>query len=54
MDLSAKGLGEAKSAGGLLKSVGIKVDMAFTSYLKRDLATFLFLTSFFNKVTDID
>ena len=39
VDLSAKGLGEAKSAGGLLKSEGIKVDMAFTSYLKRHLAT---------------
>ena len=38
VDLSAKGLGEAKSAGGLLKSEGIKVDMAFTSYLKRVLA----------------
>ena len=35
VDLSAKGLGEAKSAGSLLKSEGIKVDMAFTSYLKR-------------------
>ena len=40
VDLSAKGLGEAKSAGGLLKSEGIKVDMAFTSYLKRDSAMF--------------
>ena len=38
VDLSAKGLGEAKSAGTLLKSEGIKVDMAFTSYLKRTLA----------------
>ena len=38
VDLSAKGLGEAKSAGGLLKSEGIKVDIAFTSYLKRILA----------------
>lgn len=38
MDLSAKGLGEAKAAGGLLKTEGIKVDMAFTSYLKRVLA----------------
>lgn len=35
VDLSAKGLGEAKSAGGLLKTEGIAVDMAFTSYLKR-------------------
>lgn len=39
VDLSAKGLGEAKSAGGLLKSEGIKVDMAFTSYLKRAIKT---------------
>jgi len=39
VDLSAKGLGEAKSAGSLLKSEGIKVDMAFTSYLKRAIKT---------------
>eukprot|EP00913_Durusdinium_trenchii_P025877 g24283.t1 len=39
VDLSAKGLGEAKAAGGLLKTEGIKVDMAFTSYLKRAIKT---------------
>eukprot|EP00438_Fugacium_kawagutii_P020659 Skav217359 [mRNA] locus=scaffold4442:110473:116068:+ [translate_table: standard] len=39
VDLSAKGLGEAKSAGGLLKTEGIAVDMAFTSYLKRAIKT---------------
>eukprot|EP00418_Pyrodinium_bahamense_P018174 CAMPEP_0179123366 /NCGR_PEP_ID=MMETSP0796-20121207/58260_1 /TAXON_ID=73915 /ORGANISM="Pyrodinium bahamense, Strain pbaha01" /LENGTH=365 /DNA_ID=CAMNT_0020822009 /DNA_START=65 /DNA_END=1158 /DNA_ORIENTATION=- len=39
VDLSAKGLGEAKGAGGLLKDEGLKVDRAFTSYLKRAIKT---------------
>mmetsp|Transcript_30955 Transcript_30955/g.69654 ORF Transcript_30955/g.69654 Transcript_30955/m.69654 type:complete len:718 (+) Transcript_30955:72-2225(+) len=39
VDLSTKGLGEAKSAGSLLKSEGVKVDVAFTSYLKRAIKT---------------
>lgn len=39
VDLSEKGLGEAKNAGELLKSEGFKVDIAFTSYLKRAIKT---------------
>jgi enolase len=39
VDLSAKGLQEAKAAGELLKAEGIKVDIAFTSYLKRAIKT---------------
>jgi len=39
VDLSTKGLGEAKSAGGLLKEEGLKLDCAFSSYLKRAIKT---------------
>jgi len=39
VDLSTKGLGEAKNAGTLLKSEGLKVDVAFTSVLKRAMKT---------------
>ncbi|CAE8688407.1 unnamed protein product [Polarella glacialis] len=39
VDLSEKGLGEAKSAGELLKADGITVEVAFTSFLKRAIKT---------------
>mmetsp|Transcript_74567 Transcript_74567/g.131908 ORF Transcript_74567/g.131908 Transcript_74567/m.131908 type:complete len:724 (-) Transcript_74567:108-2279(-) len=39
VDLSEKGLGEAKNAGSLLKTEGVKVDVAFTSVLKRAMKT---------------
>eukprot|EP00435_Cladocopium_sp_Y103_P008919 s1602_g2.t1 len=39
VDLSEKGLGEAKGAGELLKAEGLKIDVAFTSYLKRAIKT---------------
>eukprot|EP00928_Gymnodinium_smaydae_P067362 TRINITY_DN5032_c0_g2_i1.p1 TRINITY_DN5032_c0_g2~~TRINITY_DN5032_c0_g2_i1.p1 ORF type:complete len:862 (+),score=181.07 TRINITY_DN5032_c0_g2_i1:242-2587(+) len=39
VDLSTKGLGEAKSAGELLKEEGLKIDVAFTSFLKRAIKT---------------
>jgi enolase len=39
VDLSQKGLGEAKNAGDLIKSEGLKVDVAFTSVLKRAIKT---------------
>ena len=35
VDLSAKGVEEAKSAGRMLKENGYEFDVAFTSYLKR-------------------
>jgi 2,3-bisphosphoglycerate-dependent phosphoglycerate mutase len=35
VDLSEKGVGEAKNAGALLKADGLKVDIAFSSVLKR-------------------
>ena len=39
VDLSEKGLGEAKGAGELLKAEGLQIDVAFTSYLKRAIKT---------------
>ena len=39
VDLSEKGLGEAKGAGELLKGEGLQIDVAFTSYLKRAIKT---------------
>jgi len=39
VDLSAKGVEEAKACGGLLKDEGAKIDVAFTSYLKRAIKT---------------
>jgi 2,3-bisphosphoglycerate-dependent phosphoglycerate mutase len=39
VDLSEKGLGEAKGAGELLKKDGFEVDVAFTSVLKRAIKT---------------
>lgn len=39
VDLSAKGLVEARGAGELLKSEGFVVDVAYTSYLKRAIKT---------------
>ncbi|CAJ1399835.1 unnamed protein product [Effrenium voratum] len=39
VDLSEKGLGEAKGAGELLKAEGLQVDVAYTSFLKRAIKT---------------
>merc|ERR1719375_2894099 len=39
VDLSEKGIGEAKNAGQLLKAEGLKCDVAFTSVLKRAIKT---------------
>lgn len=39
VDLSEKGLGEAKNAGTLLKADSFEIDVAFTSYLKRAIKT---------------
>lgn len=39
VDLSEKGVGEAKNAGQLLKAEGLKCDVAFTSVLKRAIKT---------------
>lgn len=39
VDLSEKGLGEAKNAGALMKQDGFQVDIAFTSYLERAIKT---------------
>jgi len=39
VDLSEKGTGEAKGAGELLKTEGLKLDICYTSYLKRAIKT---------------
>jgi len=39
VDLSEKGVGEAKGAGELLKGEGIQVDVAYTAVLKRAIKT---------------
>lgn len=39
VDLTAKGVNEAKEAGKVLKEKGFKFDMAFTSYLRRAIKT---------------
>lgn len=39
VDLSEKGLGEARGAGELVKEAGFQVDVAYTSYLKRAIKT---------------
>lgn len=39
VDLSEKGVGEAKGAGALLKEEGVKLDVCFTSVLKRAIKT---------------
>lgn len=39
VDLSPKGVEEAKEAGRLLKEMGFRFDMAYTSYLKRAIKT---------------
>jgi 2,3-bisphosphoglycerate-dependent phosphoglycerate mutase len=39
VDLSDKGVGEAKNAGTLLKEANYKIDVAHTSYLKRAIKT---------------
>jgi len=43
VDLSEKGIGEGKEAGKLIKTDGYKIDIAFTSYLKRAIKTCNFL-----------
>jgi len=39
VDLSEKGVGEASEAGNLIKAEGLKIDVAYTSYLKRAIKT---------------
>merc|ERR1712232_1440916 len=39
VDLSEKGIGEAKGAGDLIKAEGLKFDICYTSYLKRAIKT---------------
>lgn len=39
VDLTEKGIGEARRAGRLLKDAGFAFDLAFTSYLKRAILT---------------
>ena len=39
VDLSQRGIDEARSAGGALKDAGFKFDLAFTSVLKRAIRT---------------
>lgn len=39
VDLSKKGVQEAKAAGGELKAKGLKFDIAYSSYLKRAIKT---------------
>jgi len=39
VDLSEKGVGEAKNAGQLIKDEGLKLDVCYTSYLKRAIKT---------------
>jgi len=39
VDLSEKGIGEAKNAGKLVKDEGLKFDVAYTSVLKRAIKT---------------
>merc|ERR1711920_563305 len=39
VNLSEKGVGEAKNAGTLIKEEGLKIDVAYTSMLKRAIKT---------------
>jgi 2,3-bisphosphoglycerate-dependent phosphoglycerate mutase len=39
VDLSDKGVGEAKNAGDLIKAEGLKFDVCYTSFLKRAIKT---------------
>lgn len=39
VDLSEKGVGEAKGAGDLVKTEGLQFDVCYTSYLKRAIKT---------------
>jgi len=39
VDLSEKGVGEAKTAGELVKEAGLKFDVCYSSYLKRAIKT---------------
>ena len=43
VDLSPKGMEEAKAAGGALKEMGLIFDVAYTSYLKRAIKTLNFV-----------
>ena len=39
VDLSTKGIGEAEKSGELIKKLNIKIDVSYTSYLKRAIKT---------------
>ena len=39
VDLSEKGVEEAKKSGELIKRLNIKIDISYTSYLKRAIKT---------------
>ena len=39
VDLSEKGVDEAEKSGELLKNLNIKIDICYTSYLKRAIET---------------
>ena len=46
VDLSEKGIGEAENSGQIIKDLNIKIDISYTSYLKRAIKT---LTSILKK-----
>jgi len=46
VDLSDKGIGEAEKSGQIIKDLNIKIDISYTSYLKRAIKT---LTSILKK-----
>ena len=53
VDLSSKGVEEAKAGGKALKEMGLVFDVAYTSYLKRAIKTsspdkHLFISIFFS------
>ena len=39
VDLSEKGISEAKKSGQLIKNLNIKLDVSYTSFLKRAIKT---------------
>ena len=40
VDLSEKGIEEAEKSGELIRKLNIKIDISYTSYLKRAIKTF--------------
>lgn len=50
VDLSEKGIGEAKSAGKLLKEAGYDFDLCYTSYLERAIHTLDYVLDEMNRV----